>query len=111
MRERAQRYAREKLAPSATAAAYGSAVDLVLAYEADPARVALSRWAVALRSVGVGPQHVRRGFGVRYAEALAAFRSEDAGIGTGGSNGYVPVRRRSRNRCSAGFVASSSARP
>jgi hypothetical protein len=50
-------------------------VDTVLAYRADPARVALSRWAEALRSVGVGPQHVRRGFGLRYAEALAAFRA------------------------------------
>jgi glycosyltransferase involved in cell wall biosynthesis len=76
MRERARRYAREELAPERTAAAYEAAVDLVLAYGADPARVALSRWAVALRSVGVGPQHVRRGFGLRYAEALAAFRSE-----------------------------------
>jgi glycosyltransferase involved in cell wall biosynthesis len=76
MRERAQRYAREELAPSKTAVAYEVAVDQVLAYEADPARVALSRWAVALRSVGVGPQHVRRGCGLRYAEALAAFRAE-----------------------------------
>ncbi|MGZ8566741.1 MAG: glycosyltransferase family 4 protein [Actinomycetota bacterium] len=76
MRERAQRYAREELAPGRTAAAYEAAVDLVLAYEADPARVALARWAGALRSVGVGPQHVKRGFGLRYADALAAFRSE-----------------------------------
>ncbi|MGZ8571971.1 MAG: glycosyltransferase, partial [Actinomycetota bacterium] len=76
MRERAQRYAREELAPGRTAAAYEAAVDLVLAYEADPARVALARWAGALRSVGVGPQHVKRGFGLRYADALAAFGSE-----------------------------------
>jgi glycosyltransferase involved in cell wall biosynthesis len=75
MRERAPRWARETLAPARAAAAYEEAVDTVLAYRADPARVALSRWAEALRSVGVGPQHVRRGFGLRYAEALAAFRA------------------------------------
>jgi hypothetical protein len=75
MRERAPRWAREALAPARAAAAYEEAVDTVLAYRADPARVALSRWAEALRSVGVGPQHVRRGFGLRYAEALAAFRA------------------------------------
>ena len=77
MHERAQRYAREQLAPSRSAAAYEEAVDAVLAYQADPARVALSRWAGALRTVGVGAQHVRRGFGLRYAEALAGFRSDD----------------------------------
>ena len=76
MHDRAQRYAREELAPSKTAAVYELAVDRVLAYKADPARVALSRWATSLRSVGVGPQHVRRGFGLRYAEALADFRAE-----------------------------------
>lgn len=71
MGERARAYARVAFAPSATAAAYAEAIDGVLALRADPTRAALARWAGALQAEGVRPRDVRRGSGLRYAEALA----------------------------------------
>jgi glycosyltransferase involved in cell wall biosynthesis len=76
MGERAQRYAREALAPTETASVYLDAIDAVLALKTDPARSALARWALALRNLGVAPHQVERGFGLRYAEALAELRSD-----------------------------------
>jgi glycosyltransferase involved in cell wall biosynthesis len=77
MGTRARSYAREAFAPRATASAYAAAVDGVLALRADPSRAALARWATALRSEGVRPRDVRRGFGLRYAEALAELAGAD----------------------------------
>jgi glycosyltransferase involved in cell wall biosynthesis len=68
---RARAYAREEFAPRATASAYAVAIEGALALRADPSRAALARWASALRAEGVRPRDVRRGFGLRYAEALA----------------------------------------
>jgi glycosyltransferase involved in cell wall biosynthesis len=79
--ERAETWARTALDPGVTARTYEAAIDAVLALEADPARAALARWAATLRSVGVGPTHVRRGYGLRYAEAIA----ELAEVGPGAS--------------------------
>ena len=75
MGERAQRFAREELAPARTAAVYLDAIAGVVALEADPARTVLARWAGALREIGVAPHHVERGFGIAYADALAQMRS------------------------------------
>ena len=75
MGDRARRYAQDALAPARTAAAYREAIEEVLSRRADPTRAALARWAGGLRAIGVAPQHVARGFGVGYAEALAEFRS------------------------------------
>jgi glycosyltransferase involved in cell wall biosynthesis len=77
--ERARAWVRTALDPGVTARTYEAAIDGVLALEADPAREALARWAATLRSVGVGPTHVRRGYGLRYAEAIAELR--DVGPG------------------------------
>jgi len=72
--ERARRYAHEALSPAKAASLYLDAIERVLALEADPARIALARWAGALRQIGVAPHHVERGFGVGYADALAEMR-------------------------------------
>jgi glycosyltransferase involved in cell wall biosynthesis len=74
MGERARRYAHEQLTPARTAAVYLEAIDDVLSLQADPARMALARWAGALREIGVAPHHVERGLGVPYASALAELR-------------------------------------
>jgi glycosyltransferase involved in cell wall biosynthesis len=76
MGERAQRFAREELTPARAAAVYLGAIADVLAFEADPARTALARWAGALREMGVAPHHVERGFGVAYADALGQMRPQ-----------------------------------
>ena len=77
MGARARSYAREAFAPRATATAYAHAIEGVLALRADPSRAALARWAWALRSEGVRPRDVRRGFGLRFAEALAELSGAD----------------------------------
>jgi hypothetical protein len=75
MGARAQRYASASLSPAITASVYLDAIGEVLALNGDPTREALARWARALRVMGVAPHQVARGFGVRYAEALADLRS------------------------------------
>ena len=67
-------HARTRASPSRRAPprpAYAAAIDGVLALRADPTRTALARWAAALQAEGVRPRDVRRGSGLRYAEALA----------------------------------------
>jgi len=73
MGDRARAYASEAFAPRVTAEAYASAIDGVLALAVDLRRLALARWAGALRSTGVEPGDAARGFGLRYAEGLAEF--------------------------------------
>lgn len=73
--ERARAYAHDALDPTITAHVYEDAIDAVLALQTDPARAGLRIWAEALQEVGVGPQHVRRGLGVRYAEAVGELAS------------------------------------
>ena len=75
MGQRAGRYARDAFAPGKTSAAYRAAIDAVSTLRADPGRRALARWASGLDGVGVGPQMVANGFGMRYAQAMAELRS------------------------------------
>jgi glycosyltransferase involved in cell wall biosynthesis len=74
MSARAKAYAAAELAPSATARVYEEAVDAAIAYDHDPYRKALARWAESLADIGVEPIDVDHGFGLRYAEALADVR-------------------------------------
>lgn len=59
----------------ATARAYALAIDETLALLTDPLRRSLSRWASVLTEMGATGATVRRGLGVRYADALADLSS------------------------------------
>jgi glycosyltransferase involved in cell wall biosynthesis len=76
---RASAWSRRELDPAVTGRVYERAIESVFALRADPARAALARWAGALGAVGVGPRHVRRGYGLRYADALEDLGAAEVG--------------------------------
>lgn len=71
--ERARAWAATALDATVTAEVYERAIDLAVALQRDPARVALAHWAEVLQEVGMVPRLARRGLGTAFAEALREF--------------------------------------
>ncbi len=68
--DRARALAAERYTIERTARGYERAIESTLALALDPVRLALPRWARALKEIGVRDEHVGEEFGVSYVRGL-----------------------------------------